>query len=322
MRHLGWSSTIVRYTTRLPTWFDLKLTPHIPAPEQRTIRRELENFYRGTDTVKGLGQFSFLLVLLGHFRDNLFLIQACDSGLSTVFNCDGRPVVGQSDLLHDEKFWEMLNPARRSRPGGKRMERLLSQHYHAIGILLRFKFDDLLAFSGWRVSKSKEIETRMRLSTWVLGNGKDARIAASHAGKLFGLLRHHPTHGYHEPPSAFLASLSLWVYSVSNSRSLLGPFGRCLQPRCWNQKNSEQNTNAAPLRIDEESDIKTTREWVSKGCHIPGSLGGVGSLYEPGFSTQILDQGIRLIATLSCWKAGGSFTDILRPHQVQSVTSG
>lgn len=272
--------------------------------------------------IKDLGQFSFLLVLLGYFRDHLFLIQACDQGLSTVFNCDGKPVVGQSDLLHDEKFWEMLNPARRSRPGGKRMDRLLSQHYHAIGILLRFRFDDLLAFSGWRVSKSKEIETRMRLSTWVLGSGKDARIAASHAGKLFGLLRHHPTQGYHEPPFAFLASLSLWVYSISNSRSLLGPFSRCLQPRCWSQKSSEQTTNPAPLRIDEESDIRTTREWVSQGCHIPGSLGGVGSLYEPGFSTQILDQGIRLIATLTCWEAGRSFADILRLNQVQSVTSG
>lgn len=272
--------------------------------------------------VKGLGQFSFLLVLLGYFRDNLFLIQACDAGLSTVFNCDGKPVVGQSDILQNEEFWEMLNPARRSRPGGIRMERLLAQHYHAIGILLRFKFDDLLAFSGWRVSKSKEIETHMRLSTWVLGSGKDARIAASHAGKLFGLLRHHPTQGYHEPPSAFLASLSLWVYSISNSKSLLGPFGRCLQQRCWSQKSSEQTTNTAPLRIDEESDIKITREWVSKGCHIPGSLGGVGSLYEPEFSAQILDQGIRLIATLNCWEAGGSFADILRPHQAQSVASG
>lgn len=212
----------------------------------------------------------------------------------------------------------MLNPARRSRPGGVMMERLLSQHYHAIGILLRFKFDDLLALSGWRVSKSKEIETRMRLSTWVLGSGKNARAAASHAGKLFGILRHHPTHGYHEPPSAFLASLSLWVYSISDSNSLLGPFKRCLQPRCWSQKTSEQTTSTTPLRIDEESDIKTTREWVSKGCHLSGALCGVGSLYEPEFSTRILNEGIRLITTLSCFREfGGSFTEILRYHQVQ-----
>lgn len=267
--------------------------------------------------VKDLGQFSFLLVLLCHFRDHLFLRQACDDGLSTVLNCDGKPVVGQSDLLRDEEFWEMCNPARRPRPGPIRMERLLSQHYHAIGILLRFRYDDLLAFSGWRVSKSKELETRMRLSTWVLRNGENARIAASHAGKLFGTVRHHPTHGYHEPASVFLASLSLWVYSMSDSRSLLGPFGRCLQPRCWSLKSSEQTTNTTPFKIDEESDIKTTRKWVSKGCHIPGSLGGVGSLYEPEFSTRILSQGIRLIGTLRCWEVGGSLAGMLRNHQDQ-----
>ncbi|KZL86081.1 hypothetical protein CI238_07130 [Colletotrichum incanum] len=279
-------------------------------PELGTLRRELERLYRQTDMVKDLGQFSFLLLLLGCFRDMLFLREAGKSGLSLVLNCDGKPVLGQSELLNDEDCWKMLNPARRSRSGN--MEHLLFQHYYSVGILFHFRFGDLLAFSGWRVSKSKEIETRMRLSTWVLGNGEDARTAVSHAGRLFGLLRDHPCHGYHEPPAAFLASLCLWVYSMSESSSLLGPFGRCLSAKCESQQISEQTKDITLFRIDQDSGIKLTKDWVSRGCHIRCFLGGVGSLHKPEFRGLVLDQGIRLISSLNHWKTGEPLAGVLR----------
>ncbi|GKT64406.1 fungal transcription factor [Colletotrichum tofieldiae] len=192
------------------------------------------------------------------------------------------------------------------------MERLLSQHYYSVGILFHFRFGDLLAFSGWRVSKPKEIETRMRLSTWVLGNGEDARTAVSHAGRLFGLLRDHPCHGYHEPSAGFLASLCLWVYSMSQSGSLLGPFGRCLSANCESQQMSEQTRDAIPFRIDQDSSTKLTKEWISRGCHIRCFLGGVGSLHKPEFSGRVLDQGIRLISSLNEWETGEPLASVLR----------
>lgn len=272
-----------------------------------SLRREMESLYQQNPVPAGMGALAFLLILFGFFRDSLFLKQARDTGLTAVLNVHGDRITYMA--FDHSPLWNLLHPDRRSHSG--RMDSVIFQTYHIIGILHYLPLQDLYSFSGWKVTCSRQRETRQKLTAWASENGDSARTVALHAGRLFSHCRSRLSpHGYQDPRAILIASLALWVYSSSMaSASLQGPFGRCLPSA---DHSSCQHKSIITLRLDRAfDDWRTAQDWVRNGCHYRGFISGLGSINGSNMYPLIVTQAINLLVALQGWSLSGMLANEL-----------
>ncbi|KAF9873229.1 hypothetical protein CkaCkLH20_09392 [Colletotrichum karsti] len=265
--------------------------------ESPTLREEMQSLYRLNPAGQEIGGFSFLLILFGFFRDQLFLKQANDLGLSGVINVDGKMI---SHMGHrpNPDLWRLLDPCRRT--GAKRIKLATIQYYHVISIINRVPLRDLYAFAGWRVARSKQLDTIRRLLSWTTEHGDGAREIALHAAKLFHECKSHSSCGYQEPVAMLISSLALWMYNTS------------LSPYALERREGFQNQSVVTIRLDEDIDREEASEWVRTGKQARPFVPGVGDIHMPGGYSKVVTQAIDVLESVKEWKIGQLFSRALR----------
>lgn len=262
----------------------------------RTLREELKSLYLLVPIPTGVGAFSFLIIMFGYFRDCLFLKQAEATSLTGVLNMHGEKIT--SERAHRRDLWSLLDPTKRS--GSTLVTLITVQYYHMIQIILHIPLKDLMAFSGWGVTRLKQQETRRRLGAWASEQSHSAREAALHAGSLFHRCRYHPTSGYQEPFAVLFAKITLWAYNSSLPSRILAEEGAL---------NAEQQSH--PLfRLDNKNDEDELLHWIRNGERTRPFIVGIGNIHAPGGYIKVLRLGVDLLAPLTKWRISRLFRSV------------
>ncbi|KAH9236628.1 hypothetical protein K456DRAFT_1436535 [Colletotrichum gloeosporioides 23] len=248
--------------------------------------KKCSHYTNKTHCQKKWGGFALLLLLFCFFRDHLFLKQVENQGLSAVNNDEERVSSGMSRW---SKTWRLLDPTKQS--NSTRTSTVAVQYYHIIGLIIELPLKDLCAFAGWRVTRSKQRETRERLTTWVAEHGDRARSAALHAGRIFRQCRSRSSCGYQEPCAMLIASLTLWMYNSSLTARLLA----------YHESYREQSQSPI-LRLDEENDREEAWDWIQTGKRARPFVAGIGDIHLPGGHSKAVHQAINILSSLREWQ--------------------
>ncbi|KAF5268201.1 hypothetical protein FOXYS1_909 [Fusarium oxysporum] len=265
--------------------------------ELNSLRVQMQSLYSLNPISADVGAFSFLIILFGYFRDRLFLKQVEDMGLVGLVNMHGERITYRMERMPE--LWILLDPTRR--PESNSTNAVTVQYYHIIGVVVHVPLKDLTAFSGWRVSRLKQQETRRKLMTWVSSHGDSAREAALHAGTLFRLCWCHSTSGYQEPSAILIAALALWVYNSS----LAG---------CKSAGREAYGEKQTPptFRLGNEIDEDEVLDWVHEGKQARPFVVGVGNINAPGGYWKVVNQAITFLASLKEWPISQVFSSDLK----------
>ncbi|KAK7451903.1 fungal transcription factor [Colletotrichum acutatum] len=255
-----------------------------------TLRQVMQSLYKLGPLPENIGGFTLLLLLFCFFRDNMFLKQVESRGFVAVLNTDEERITSGTSLW--SQTWQRLDPTNRSDP--TRMRTVSVQYYHLIGLVTELPLKDLNAFVGWRVTRSKQRETRQKLMAWVAEHGGRARSAAHHAGRVFRQCRDRSSCGYQAPFAMLIASLTLWMYNSSLTARLLS---------CRESYYHEEN-QFPTFRLDEESDREEASEWIQTGKRARPLVAGIGDIHKPGGHSKAVNQAISILSSLKEWRIG------------------
>ncbi|KAJ4198773.1 hypothetical protein NW767_008764 [Fusarium falciforme] len=192
----------------------------------------------------------------------------------------------------DSGVWTLLDPTRR--PGSSRVNAVMLQYYHMIGVVRHVPLKELLDFSGWRVTRMKQQGTRKKLVTWASEHGESARKAALHAAKLFQHCRCHSTSGYQEPGAILFAALTLWMYNGSLPVS------------------HEDSLRTPVLRLGDVTDQNDVLDWISDGKQARPFVVGVGNIHTPGNFSKVVNQAVNFLALLKEWQISQLFSNAFK----------
>ncbi|KAH7156067.1 fungal-specific transcription factor domain-containing protein [Dactylonectria macrodidyma] len=242
--------------------------------------QELSRIYRLKRSPDGLGDFHFLLLSMGIYRD----AQRVETASAYL------------DILRPEDPSALLQT---------QMGRLAIQHNHFLAFLLRVNLRELFAFSGWRINDAEREKSCSRLKRWMKQRGPEARCAVLHAAKALSYLREYPTNGYHKSQCTLHSTLLIWAYID------------CSTPNDIESTGDDEvgDARAITLRLDKcsikESLVET---WLQNGGRIRPYLPSVGSLQEKGANGRLIKETARLLASDESWPLSHTVRFLLLGH--------
>ncbi|KAF5574682.1 transcription factor ZMS1 [Fusarium pseudoanthophilum] len=216
------------------------------------------------------------------------------------------------DILH----WKANGKA--ANAGGTEHPTILHLHLSRLYILTPTKHFQRVAASAVLRQNGSKLQNNMEYSEacnhiqrWANIDQYKARLSIIHAGALLWHVRRYSSNDFIEPHAIYLATLSIWAYSVFNtprtesqqqrgdevSRSVPASGDRESQGSVGNNEvESEEEPDPTFIHLDRPCDDEMVQVYIRLGHKMAGHLHRVGNICSPNAPPKILKEGIRMLS--------------------------
>ncbi|RKL20799.1 hypothetical protein BFJ68_g2798 [Fusarium oxysporum] len=216
------------------------------------------------------------------------------------------------DILH----WKANGKA--ANAGGTEHPTILHLHLSRLYILTPTKHFQKVAASAVLRQNDNELQNNMEYSEacnhiqrWANIDQYKARLSIIHAGALLWHVRRYSSNDFIEPHAIYLATLSIWAYSVFNtprtesqqehgdavSRSVPASRDRVSQGSVGNNEaESEEEPDPTFIHLDRPCDDEMVQVYIRLGHKMAGHMQRVGNICSPNAPPKILREGIRMLS--------------------------
>ncbi|RBR18436.1 hypothetical protein FVER53590_01849 [Fusarium verticillioides] len=215
------------------------------------------------------------------------------------------------DILH----WKANGKA--ANAGGTEHPTILHLHLSRLYILTPTKHFQKVAASAVLRQNGSKLQHNMEYSEacshiqrWANIDQYKARLSIIHAGALLWHVRRYSSNDFIEPHAIYLATLSIWAYSVFNtprtesqqqrgevSRSVPASGDRESQGSVGNNEvESEEEPDPTFIHLDRPCDDEMVQVYIRLGHKMAGHLHRVGNICSPNAPPKILKEGIRMLS--------------------------
>ncbi|KAK2128047.1 hypothetical protein NOF04DRAFT_1186184 [Fusarium oxysporum II5] len=216
------------------------------------------------------------------------------------------------DILH----WKANGKA--ANAGGTEHPTILHLHLSRLYILTPTKHFQKVAASAVLRQNDNELQNNMEYSEacnhiqrWANIDQYKARLSIIHAGALLWHIRRYSSNDFIEPHAIYLATLSIWAYSVFNtprtesqqehgdavSRSVPASGDRESQGSVGNNEaESEEEPDPTFIHLDRPCDDEMVQVYIRLGHKMAGHMQRVGNICSPNAPPKILREGIRMLS--------------------------
>ncbi|KAK2930103.1 hypothetical protein FoTM2_010443 [Fusarium oxysporum f. sp. vasinfectum] len=216
------------------------------------------------------------------------------------------------DILH----WKANGKA--ANAGGTEHPTILHLHLSRLYILTPTKHFQKVAASAVLRQNDNELQNNMEYSEacnhiqrWANIDQYKARLSIIHAGALLWHVRRYSSNDFIEPHAIYLATLSIWAYSVFNaprtesqqehgdavSRSVPASGDRESQGSVGNDEaESEEEPDPTFIHLDRPCDDEMVQVYIRLGHKMAGHMQRVGNICSPNAPPKILREGIRMLS--------------------------
>ncbi|KAH7478628.1 hypothetical protein FOMA001_g9446 [Fusarium oxysporum f. sp. matthiolae] len=216
------------------------------------------------------------------------------------------------DILH----WKANGKA--ANAGGTEHPTILHLHLSRLYILTPTKHFQKVAASAVLRQNDNELQNNMEYSEacnhiqrWANIDQYKARLSIIHAGALLWHVRRYSSNDFIEPHAIYLATLSIWAYSVFNtprtgsqqehgdavSRSVPASGDRESQGSVGNNEaESEEEPDPTFIHLDRPCDDEMVQVYIRLGHKMAGHMQRVGNICSPNAPPKILREGIRMLS--------------------------
>ncbi|KAF5598988.1 transcription factor ZMS1 [Fusarium pseudocircinatum] len=216
------------------------------------------------------------------------------------------------DILH----WKANGKA--ANAGGTEHPTILHLHLSRLYILTPTKHFQRVAASAVLRQNGSELQNNIEYSEacnhiqrWANIDQYKARLSIIHAGALLWHVRRYSSNDFIEPHAIYLATLSIWAYSVFNtprtesqqqrgdeaSRSVPVSGDRESQGSVGNNEvESEEEPDPTFIHLDRPCDDEMVQVYIRLGHKMAGHLHRVGNICSPNAPPKILKEGIRMLS--------------------------
>ncbi|KAF5557472.1 transcription factor ZMS1 [Fusarium napiforme] len=216
------------------------------------------------------------------------------------------------DILH----WKANGKA--ANAGGTEHPTILHLHLSRLYILTPTKHFQRVAASAVIRQNGSKLQNNMEYSEacnhiqrWANIDQYKARLSIIHAGALLWHVRRYSSNDFIEPHAIYLATLSIWAYSVFNtpriesqqqrgdevSRSVPASGDHESQGSVGNNEvESEEEPDPTFIHLDRPCDDEMVQVYIRLGHKMAGHLHRVGNICSPNAPPKILKEGIRMLS--------------------------
>ncbi|EWY88087.1 hypothetical protein FOYG_09435 [Fusarium oxysporum NRRL 32931] len=216
------------------------------------------------------------------------------------------------DILH----WKANGKA--ANAGGTEHPTILHLHLSRLYILTPTKHFQKVAASAVLRQNDNKLQNNMEYSEacnhiqrWANIDQYKARLSIIHAGALLWHVRRYSSNDFIEPHAIYLATLSIWAYSVFNaprtesqqehgdavSRSVPASGDRESQGSVGNNEaESEEEPDPTFIHLDRPCDDEMVQVYIRLGHKMAGHMQRVGNICSPNAPPKILREGIRMLS--------------------------
>ncbi|KAL9566493.1 hypothetical protein ACKAV7_009408 [Fusarium commune] len=216
------------------------------------------------------------------------------------------------DILH----WKANGKA--ANAGGTEHPTILHLHLSRLYILTPTKHFQKVTASAVLRQNDNELQNNMEYSEacnhiqrWANIDQYKARLSIVHAGALLWHVRRYSSNDFIEPHAIYLATLSIWAYSVFNtprtksqqqygdvvSRSVPASGERESNGSVGNNEvESEEEPDPTFIHLDRPCDDEMVQVYIRLGHKMAGHMQRVGNICSPNAPPKILKEGIRMLS--------------------------
>ncbi|KAF5719345.1 transcription factor ZMS1 [Fusarium mundagurra] len=216
------------------------------------------------------------------------------------------------DILH----WKANGKA--ANAGGTEHPTILHLHLSRLYILTPTKHFQRVAASAVLRQNGSELQNNMEYSEacnhiqrWANIDQYKARLSIIHAGALLWHVRRYSSNDFIEPHAIYLATLSIWAYSVFNTprtesqqqrgdavSKSVSAYGDHESQRSVgnNEVESEEEPDPTFIHLDRPCDDEMVQVYIRLGHKMAGHLQRVGNICSPNAPPKILKEGIRMLS--------------------------
>ncbi|KAF5672906.1 transcription factor ZMS1 [Fusarium circinatum] len=216
------------------------------------------------------------------------------------------------DILH----WKANGKA--ANAGGTEHPTILHLHLSRLYILTPTKHFQKVAASAVLRQNGSELQNNMEYSEacnhiqrWANIDQYKARLSIIHAGALLWHVRRYSSNDFIEPHAIYLATLSIWAYSVFNtprteSQQQRGDAASRSVPASGdgesqgsvrnNEEESEEEPDPTFIHLDRPCDDEMVQVYIRLGHKMTGHCQKVGNICSPNAPPKILKEGIRMLS--------------------------
>ena len=176
-------------------------------------------------------------------------------------------------------------------------------------------------------SPSNLTDDKRSIQRWAMQGQYKARLAAIHAGVVFGHIRRYSVDGFYEAPMVGLAALMLWAFGTFSAKQTTRQKGQTANGLVEGvqaqeaasdvEDQSSDDSDCGIILLDRPADDEIVQQFIRRGHTMRAHIGGVGDLYSPRGPERVLAQGCKLLKTLRHWGANAAWLDIL--HRLQET---
>ena len=137
---------------------------------------------------------------------------------------------------------------------------------------------------------------RDQVLQWVVRDQYKARLCIVHCGALFWHVRRYSCDSVIEPFAIYIATLVLWVFSVSTQfvgQDAIHSYASCETPAA--PSHPEDDSVPGFLHLDRPLDDELVQAFVRTGYKMSGFIMGVGNIQGTGAPGKIVREGLRLL---------------------------
>ncbi|KAF5565279.1 transcription factor ZMS1 [Fusarium phyllophilum] len=216
------------------------------------------------------------------------------------------------DILH----WKANGKA--ANAGGTEHPTILHLHLSRLYILTPTKHFQRVAASAVLRQNGNELQNNVEYSEacnhiqrWANIDQYKARLSIIHAGALLWHVRRYSSNDFIEPHAIYLATLSIWAYSVFNTprtefQQQQGDEGSRSVPASGdresrrsvgnNEAESEEEPDPTFIHLDRPCDDEMVQVYIRLGHKMAGHCHKVGNICSPNAPPKILKEGIRMLS--------------------------
>ncbi|KAF4345684.1 transcription factor ZMS1 [Fusarium beomiforme] len=235
------------------------------------------------------------------------------------------------DILH----WKANGKA--ANAGGSEHPTILHLHLSRLYILTPTKQFQKVAAAAimWRshsgIQNNVEYsEACNQIHRWANIDQYKARLSIVHAGALLWHVRRYSSNGFIEPHAVYLATLSIWAYSVfhtprNESQQLRGGTQRSVpadgnesrEHGANNELGGEEEPDPTFIHLDRPCDDEMVQVYIRLGHKMAGYMQRVGNICSSDAPPKILKEGIRMLSNAKAKNKAWGIEDSF----VKSLTS-
>ncbi|ETS75801.1 hypothetical protein PFICI_12745 [Pestalotiopsis fici W106-1] len=336
---------------------------------------------------KDIGQFSSLLLLHGVYEEirrvQYYLDRPLSSWVPSLWLNPGSPPAESdhesaqlSDTKNNLAVWrnaaldcvDVLHWAANATvasAAGVEHSTVLHLHLSRVVLLVPYTSIQTLAKSistltadrstTWsKTMREDALRAEQEVVRWAQQDEHKARLAVLHCGCLYWHIRRYSRRAFYEPVSVFLATLTLWAYSMYASRAspvgaevqndlegirsgsitrhaspeppsdqrLSGREARGQRSSATNQLEFEDDAEPTFIRLDRPNDDEMVQQFVKSGrpSVMRAYITGVGNICSPQGPARILREGRKILSSVSsAWSRTQDYISTL--ESVEAVTT-